>query len=299
MSIIFVTSILAILSFLTPLTLYADQIDQIAPVIVHNSPEEGYHRGLDIRIKAIITDNVKVTTVTLYYREESQVKYIPLEMTHKKGDQYIAVIPVDATQGGKVEYYIEAMDKEENITLRGLPISPLVIRISDEKKRGIKKAVLLIAEQTIGQRAFFWWWGVATGEASLSTVETILGERLIEANIEVIDPSVMSGKLSVPKPYQHVNLSNREAMQLANTMGADIVVIGKALAREGGYAAGSDMRSVHASITARVVKVRTGKVLASVHGEGSSIHIDPVSGAQEALQDAANEVADAILAKIN
>ena len=139
-----------------------DQIDQIAPRIVHNPSEERHAKGKDVRISAIVTDNDKVTKVTLYYREEGQAEYIPLEMFRKEGDQYLATIPGDASRGEKVEYYIEAMDRGENITLRGLPIMPLMVKLSEEKVPPVIVAAELGEEKAAKPWYKKWWvWTIA------------------------------------------------------------------------------------------------------------------------------------------
>jgi len=139
-----------------------DPIDRIAPAIIHNPPEGKHSKGQDIRISATITDNDRVTKATLYYKEEGQTGYIPLEMVRKEGDQYLATIPGDAARGGKVEYYIEAMDRGENITLRGLSIMPLVVQLSEEESSQIMVAEGQEKEKITKPWYKKWWvWTIA------------------------------------------------------------------------------------------------------------------------------------------
>ena len=80
------------------------------------------------------------------------------------------------------------------------------------------------------------------------------------------------------------------AVQVGKSYGADLVVIGKALATQGGKVPGSaNMVSSNATLTGKVIRIRDGKVVAYVSGSGDSIHLNPITGGNEALEKAAEE----------
>lgn len=156
------------------------------------------------------------------------------------------------------------------------------------------KVLLLIAEQNIGEHYYYWWGGAIAEEVNLSLVESILAQSLTKAGFEVIDPSVM-GKLKVKKPYQHLGLNANEAVELARSYGANLVVLGKALATEGAKLSGTTMVSSSANITAKVVRVKDRKIISYLSASGDSVHPNVVSAGNEALEQAAEELAEKLI----
>jgi hypothetical protein len=82
---------------------------------------------------------------------------------------------------------------------------------------------------------------------------------------------------------------------------AQIVIVGKALARSGGTVPGSEgqMKSAQAIISARVVNTDDGKVLGAVTENAAAVHIDPAVAGTEALKKASENAAEKIAEKIS
>jgi hypothetical protein len=59
------------------------------------------------------------------------------------------------------------------------------------------------------------------------------------------------------------------------------------------------MISCFANITAKVIRVNDGKVLAYLDAAGSSAHMDKISGGREALTHAADDLAGKVLNALN
>lgn len=156
------------------------------------------------------------------------------------------------------------------------------------------KVLLLIAEQNIGEHYYYWWGGAIAEEVNLSLVESILAQSLTKAGFEVIDPSVM-GKLKVKKPYRHLGLNANEAVELARSYGANLVILGKALATEGAKLSGTTMVSSSANITAKVVRIKDRKIISYLSASGDSVHPNVVSAGKEALEQAAEELAEKLI----
>lgn len=161
--------------------------------------------------------------------------------------------------------------------------------------QGGPKVLLMIAEQSIGGH-YHYWWGSVAEEVNLSTVEMTLIPALRRAGFEVVDPT--AHELKVDKPYRHLDLTPPEALRLGKTYGADLVVVGKALATKGARLLSTSMVSCTATINAKVVDVRRHRVVAYLSAGGESVHPDPIAGGQEALQQAARELADKLIAEL-
>ncbi|MDD5155175.1 MAG: hypothetical protein PHF11_01655, partial [Candidatus Omnitrophica bacterium] len=132
----------------------------------------------------------------------------------------------------------------------------------------------------------------------LSTVENALAQQFIEQGYEVVEPSSVSGVIKQDKAFRLVDLSEPAAIKLGSLSKADYVVLGKAVASSGGNVPQSNMRSCFANVTAKLIRVKDGKVIAYLDAQGSSVHMDPVSGGKEALANAGDELAVKVTDKI-
>jgi len=106
-------------------------IDIDTPVITSALIKNTLAPGKSVRISAVVTDNVAVTSVTLFYRNVGDIDFQQVPMLRdKSGDDFSAVLS-DLKEPG-LEYYIQAGDQAENIVLRGHTFAPLTISVSTE-----------------------------------------------------------------------------------------------------------------------------------------------------------------------
>ena len=96
-----------------------------------------------------------------------------------------------------------------------------------------------------------------------------------------------------------INLSEAKSTKLGNLSKADYVVLGKAVASAGGNVPQSNMRSCFANLTAKLIRVKDGKVITYLDAAGSSAHMDVITGGREALANAAEGLAVKIIDALN
>ena len=154
-------------------------------------------------------------------------------------------------------------------------------------QEGKPRVVLLISEQNIEGAQQAWW----ASEIDLSTVETTVAQRLIEQNYEILEPSVLNNLIKKESAFRKLVLSEAESVKLGNLAKADYVVLGKAIASAGANVPASSMRSCFANLSAKVIKVKSGKALAYMDASGNSVHMDVITGGKEALTNAADDLA--------
>jgi len=171
----------------------------------------------------------------------------------------------------------------------------LAVSSSDCLAQEQVKVLLLIAEQNIEGPQRCWW----ASEIDLSTVEAKLSEGLIAGGYQVLDPAQLSGVLSKENAFRRVDLSNEESIELAKLSQADYVILGKAVASSGGNVPESNMRSVFANVTAKLIRVADGKIITYLEANGSSAHLDVISGGREALLKAAEDLTIKIVKALN
>jgi hypothetical protein len=107
--------------------------DEAAPAgLVHEAVTSG-HRGTAIAVTASVQNELAFDKLMLEYRPEGASDFRGRDMSLVSEGTYRAEIPVEATRGDRVAYYIEARDKD------GVPVAgrasaqtPLVIQLSGE-----------------------------------------------------------------------------------------------------------------------------------------------------------------------
>lgn len=173
----------------------------------------------------------------------------------------------------------------------------------EKVKIGKPRVLFMIAEQNIGQQhAVFWWWGQSefVGESvDMSAAEVTLKEMFLGRGFAVVDVSATTGTLEISNAYRIADLTDKGAREIAKTVNAEVVVKGKAVAKEGPRTPGSAVGSYLADVTATAIRVDDGAVLASARGHGVSRHVSDVTGGTEALGNAGTEAADRLIEQIS
>lgn len=146
--------------------------------------------------------------------------------------------------------------------------------------------ILLISEQNIEGPQTAWW----ASEIDLSVTEATIAQRLIQQGYEVLDPSNLTKIISQQPAFRKVVLSEAESVKLGRLSQADYLILGKAIASSGADVPQSKMRSCFANLSAKLIRVKDGKVVAYLDATGNSAHMDVITGGKEALVNAAREL---------
>jgi hypothetical protein len=157
------------------------------------------------------------------------------------------------------------------------------------------KVILLISEQNIEGPQRAWW----ASEIDLSTTEAKLANKLIEQGFEVLEPSNLQKVVKQDSAFRLLNISDDKVIKLGNLSRADYVIVGKAVASAGGNVPQSSMRSCFANISAKVIRVKDGKVIAYLDAAGNSAHMDVITGGREALSNASEDLAAKVISALN
>lgn len=157
------------------------------------------------------------------------------------------------------------------------------------------KVILLISEQNISSSQRAWW----ASEVDLSTSEAAVTKKLIAAGLDVLEPSILNKVIKQDRAFRLVDLSEAKSVKLGNLSKADYVILGKAVASSGSKVPQSSMVSCFANITAKLIRVKQGKVIAYLDASGNSAHMDVISGGREALSNAGEDLGDKIIGALN
>ena len=136
----------------------------------------------------------------------------------------------------------------------------------------------------------------ALGSISTSEVETLAVGLLSAAGVETVDQSMVQANLErVQKAFRGAG-DNRAAAVMGREFGADVMLIGEALAKPNALKiAGSNLRSYMASVSLRAVRVDDSVNVASASETATAIAIDDVTGSSKCLKAAGEKALKAII----
>ncbi len=166
------------------------------------------------------------------------------------------------------------------------------------KQMGKPRIVMFMTEQNVDQSAPSCWWRGDNGVTGVA--ETVLTSRLQEKGFEFVDRRVVHAAIreSGNSAVAEVSLSNEAALKLMAGGEAEVVIIGRAHARQGAALAGTSIRSYQATVTARAVNADTGELLASTTGHAVAAHVNPEAGGAEALKKAADDASGQLIRQV-
>jgi len=91
---------------------------------------------------------------------------------------------------------------------------------------------------------------------------------------------------------------NSAARELGVDAGAEIILVGSSRVKSAGSVAGSQLISMQADISVRVIDINTGKILTADQEHGAYPHINPDTGAMLAIKRAVPPLKDKLVADI-
>jgi len=100
------------------------RVDDDLPATIHHDLISNATDAQDLPVVAVVTDDIRVQKVELYYRVAGDGAFVSSPMQNTFRDAYTAVIPDSVVTPMAVEYYIVARDSEGNLTFRGTPEEP-------------------------------------------------------------------------------------------------------------------------------------------------------------------------------
>lgn len=245
--------------------------------------EDALRRALEMVMGAVVS----AETVVENYQLVSD-KIISKVNGYIKAYKVLEAKDAQGVVTAKVEVTVKESDLKNDLELLQTTL----------ERMNYPKVVVMMAEQNVGATVFSFWWGGATAQTMQSDIgaaEQALTAALLEKNFRIVDRNTLMTGAKVKPAFQVVDISNQDVLQLTKTIDADIVIVGKAMARTLGSVAGSTMTSNQANVTMRAINLKDGKVLGSSAGQAAQAHIDPVTGGTFAIEKAAKNASQKLV----
>lgn len=187
------------------------------------------------------------------------------------------------------EVTISATLDKENLSSDALSLQDLVAQV------GNPRFMVMIQEKNIGmKRSIFDYYF----EVDMTASENSIIDVLTKEGLQFIDPSVIRNRLEKEKALAILQGDTKAAIAAATAYGAEIAILGRAVAK---VATGVDlggMKSCHADVTVRAVYTDTGAILATANNHAAKPHIDELTGGTMAIKEASEKVARELVNKI-
>ncbi len=166
------------------------------------------------------------------------------------------------------------------------------------RAKNMPRMLIMIAEQNIGQGDANFWWGNKTFSTNLDAAENTFMDHWMKKGVRFVDRQALQGKISAGPATTSAEPTNDAIKEFAGKSGAEVVIVGKAVATDVGTIMGTQMHSARANISLRALSLDTGRILATATRSEAVGHVDPTTGGTLALKKAAEKTADELLEKI-
>jgi hypothetical protein len=167
------------------------------------------------------------------------------------------------------------------------------------RRAGMPRIFVLVAEQSIDATQATGWWQGGGNAADLRVMENAFMDRMEKSGFTFLDPEVLQGKVRLEAIGADPNL--QQARELGVKGGADIVIVGRAIAKPLGEIPidGGTFYSAVANVSARAVRTDTGEVVGAAEFTGTAGRaFEQATAGRNALSEAGRQLARDLFAKI-
>lgn len=157
--------------------------------------------------------------------------------------------------------------------------------------KGVPTVMFFLSEQNIDEPLPRYWWGQTPLGTQLSVTEKALSDYMRGKGFIIVDRAAIDRDIKPGPEYVGSELSDVAAAELGKEFGADLVIVGKAVARYSGNVTDVNMKSIQATVSTRAIRTDSVMCIASSQGTMAAAHSDGTVGGTEALILSASEVA--------
>lgn len=167
------------------------------------------------------------------------------------------------------------------------------------RRAGMPRVFVLVAEQAINATQATGWWQGGGNAADLRVMENAFMGRMEKCGFTFVDPEVLQGKVKLEALGADPNL--QQAREIGVRSGADLVVVGRAIAKPLGEIQidNGTFYSAVANVSARAVRTDTGEVVATAEFTGTAGRgFEQGTAGRNAFSEAGRQLARELFAKV-
>jgi hypothetical protein len=138
-----------------------------------------------------------------------------------------------------------------------------------------------------------------TGHEQIGHTEAILAQYFRTLGFKVLDAKMVKRNITQSQGLRMLEGDDAAAAAVGLQHGAQYSILGTALSKPAGAKLyGSQIQTIHATVTARVVRNDDAQVIATGSAQAAKAHIDEVRGGTMALEEALNNLAQDLSGQI-
>jgi hypothetical protein len=150
-------------------------------------------------------------------------------------------------------------------------------------QKAMPRVLFLISEQDLESPMPQYWWG--RGMTFIKpTSEMAIADAMREQGFRVIEHGPRVQSMATKALRDQPEVGKEEAVNFANALNADVVVVGTAAADETANVMGSEVRSFKGTIDVRAYRTTTGQEIASFSKSVVTANVDDIAGSRDALR---------------
>lgn len=153
----------------------------------------------------------------------------------------------------------------------------------------LPSVLLMIAEKNIDDLGFNYWWQRRYASFSNQVAPPVIRQTFEQRGFTVVSPdAAQSGPQDSFSVFElDAEPPDYQASIIANRLGAELVVVGKAEAEATANQMGENVRTFKAVVNLHVIRAATGERLTTIHKQAMAVARNPARGSKNALADAA------------
>jgi hypothetical protein len=158
--------------------------------------------------------------------------------------------------------------------------------------RQFPQVLLCIAEKQLDQGGFRYWWS-GQAYARSGAAADAMAQIAREKGFDLISPRMDQSLTAYPP-----ELSVPEAVSLGQQQGAEVVVVGQAVAEEVPETAAADQKSFRATVAVRAYSVKNGQEIGQAQQIAVAAGNDPESDSRQAIEKAARAAGEELTGRM-
>lgn len=163
------------------------------------------------------------------------------------------------------------------------------------RRKNMPRIMMVIEERNVGEAAgqlhYF--------DVDMNVAETEIMDLMMAKGFSFVDPVTVKANIKQDQAAAILNGDNSLAASLGRSLGAEVVLTGKAVATAQEVEVfGAKQRSQQAALTVRAIRSDTGEIIAVASAQGAFPHINDVVGGTKAIQRACGTLTEDLVGKI-
>lgn len=164
-------------------------------------------------------------------------------------------------------------------------------------KMVMPKILFFIAEQSLEDGSPKYWWGGGMPFVNTAS-EKAMVEVMKEKGFKIIKHGPRIQNMAFRIVAGEPNLNDREAIDFAAKMNADVIITGNSIANNLSNTMGADMKSFKGLTAVRALLVKTGKQIGSTSRTAVTANVNEIAGGRDALSGAGTLAGEEIARQI-